>query len=87
MRLFDSTAFYVGLLFATFEDIQAFTVLLVFAVAGFANVFFCYNLTRGSGSDRLFGEESDNEGFNSFLYAYKLSLGDFDTEGIKGYHS
>lgn len=46
MRLFDSTAFFINLLNATFKGITAFMIMMILLLFGVSNVIFVLNLSE-----------------------------------------
>ena len=45
-RLFESTSFYIKLIFKTIEDIALFTIIFIFILMGFANGLYVLNTRR-----------------------------------------
>ena len=87
MRLFDSTAFFINLLTATFRGIVAFMVmmiLLLFAVANIMQILNLRNELDESSPREAFSEELPNDFLNAIIYSWKLCLGEFDTDGFEG---
>lgn len=87
MRLFDSTAFFINLLTATFTDIQAFVIMMLLLILGVSNVMLILNLNEQEDdlSPRAaYSDDTSSNFLNSVIWSYKLGLGEFDTDGFAG---
>ena len=81
MRLFESTSFFVRLVFETFKDI--FYGLLVFLVIlmMFGNVLIVLSQDRDAFFHRYF-EEDESDYINAFLNMYEITLGTWTYDAI-----
>ncbi|OMJ85136.1 hypothetical protein SteCoe_13602 [Stentor coeruleus] len=66
-RIFDSTRYYVNLLFVVIKDMIAFFIIFFYSIVGFGLVFFAFD------------EESDY--FDYLTGTFNLSFGDINTDG------
>ena len=58
-------------------DMRYFVLVLFIACIGFANSFFI--LARSDGDEPITGDNI----FRAFIFAYRMGLGDFDTDGFE----
>ena len=83
LRLFESTAFYVQLLGATFLNIGWFMLLFLFAMLLFGLPMSMLNLSRASDEEQLINKHLFFWLFDVLYNQYLLSLGEFET--LDGY--
>ena len=97
LKLFESTAFFINLLYNTFMDknFRAFLIMTALMLATFANILYVLNTERGDKmkysdglylhNDNIYNSELKDQSFlNAVIYSFKLSLGDFSTTGYRG---
>ena len=78
MRIFDSTSFYILLIFATIEDIGAFLVLFIVALFMFAMPLLILNTINGQLEDApLIGDLTGWGPADAFLKQYEEVLAGF----------
>lgn len=78
-RVFTSTAALIRMIIEITFDMRYFLVLMLVAVAGFANSF--YILARNdTEADPVFTGNSYGE---AFLYSYRTGMGDFSVDGFE----
>ena len=90
MRLFTETAFFINLLTKTLSGISAFSLMTFILLMGIANIMYVLNLDDDNqdteATKPLFHLDLPYDFANSVLYSYKLTLGEFDTDGFAGEH-
>ena len=97
LKLFGSTAFFINLLKNSFQDknFKSFLIMTAFLLMAFANILYVLNTERGESlrytennlyhNDNIYESEiSDSPFLNAIIYSFKLSLGDFNTNGFRG---
>jgi len=89
LRLFDFTAQYIDLITTTLRDISKFVVVLFIVVVSFTTGFYILQINRvvndyNGLEDPLFPyDEETNIFYESFMFQYKLLLGDFENISFK----
>jgi len=73
LRIFGNTAFFIKLTARTFRDIGAFLVIFALSVLATANIFIFF-----------MEENMEYTVANSAIFAFRASLGDFETDDFKG---
>ena len=63
------------------KDMGYFVLVLVIACLGFANCFFILARSNAEGGAEPF---TGTTAFRAFVYAYRMGLGDFDTDAFVG---
>ena len=88
MRLFKTSASFITLILATFNDILMFMFIVFLMISAFANFFYILNkntLDSGDGDDsyRYVVEMTENGVINAYISMYLLTLGEFSA--LDGY--
>jgi hypothetical protein len=76
-RMFFTSAAMIRMVIEITYDMKYFLVVLLLAIAGFANCFMI--LARNYDKEEMF---TGNSYWRSFIYSYRQALGDFDTEAF-----
>lgn len=79
LRIFKATAHLIRMIIEIIMDMKWFIIVLFLSIIGFANAFFI--LARNSPGDWFPG----NTFMRSFLFSYRMGLGDFVTDLFAGH--
>ena len=74
LRVFDSYSYLIRMINQVIMDMKEFLVVLMLAIVAFSDTY--RTISDGNTDDNKFVDGT----FDSFLMAYKMALGDFDTD-------
>lgn len=77
-RIFLSTASLVSMVIEITKDMRYFVMVLMMGITGFGNFYMIISQNINGG---LY---DGNTYWNAFIYAFRTSLGDFDTDNFDG---
>ena len=78
LRIFFRTAHLIWMIIEIVWDMRYFVLVLFIAVVAFANTFYVLGENSDPGSDWFSG----NNFILTFIFSYRMGLGDFETDGF-----
>ena len=77
MRMFDSTAFYIKLVFATVKGIWSFLLIYFVILISFGCAMICLSMNRDDSDSQIIESYFNNWFIDSVINQYLLGLGEF----------
>ena len=85
LRLFEKTAFFIGLVESTLTGVMSFTLIFFLVITAFSSITFILNERRQiDEGTRIFNEDVDNDVINAFLSMYQIAMGNYYTGLFRG---
>lgn len=72
LRIQEDTGYLVHMIFECFKDISAFMIFFIVVILAYADAFFTFSNGR-----KIKEQEFLTDYFDSLLYSYLMSLGEF----------
>ena len=83
LRVFDSTAFFIKLIWTTMVDILPFFMIFFIFIFMFGSADYILSMNRDS-EEKIIETIFKNWLFNTFINQYLLSLGEFGMDNFEG---
>ncbi|CDW79294.1 wd-40 repeat protein [Stylonychia lemnae] len=88
LRIFSNLRYLINMIVEIIKDMSSFSILLIYWMIGFNLMFYSFkyqNEMNGQENKSFNQDISSSVFFTELQQTYKLSFGDFDTEGFNGF--